>query len=94
MTTCQTQEVKQRFAEVLRLAATEGDQIITRNGVEVAAVIDIARYRRLRAHDQQRPPAYPGLFPPLVDEEIAEVIDAVVAERRLGVHSRPVVEFD
>ncbi|MDR3069064.1 MAG: type II toxin-antitoxin system prevent-host-death family antitoxin, partial [Cellulomonas sp.] len=75
-------------------AATEGDQIVTRHGVEVAAVVDIAHYRRLRGYGERRSRAYPGLVPPLVDEEIAAVLDEVVAERRLGLHSRPDVEFD
>jgi prevent-host-death family protein len=43
----QVQEAKQRFSEVLR--AAEGEpQIVTKHGEEVAVVIDIAEYRRLR----------------------------------------------
>jgi prevent-host-death family protein len=44
----QVQEAKQRFSEVLR-AASEGEpQVVTRHGEEVAVVLDIAEYRRLR----------------------------------------------
>jgi prevent-host-death family protein len=44
----QVQEAKQRFSEVLR-AAEEGEpQIVTKHGEEVAVIIDIAEYRRLR----------------------------------------------
>jgi prevent-host-death family protein len=43
----QVQEAKQRFSEVLRAAETE-PQIVTKHGEEVAVVIDIAEYRRLR----------------------------------------------
>jgi prevent-host-death family protein len=44
----QVQEAKQRFSEVLR-AAEEGEpQIVTKHGEEIAVVIDIAEYRRLR----------------------------------------------
>jgi prevent-host-death family protein len=44
----QVQEAKQRFSELLR-AAEEGEpQIVTKHGEEVAVVIDIAEYRRLR----------------------------------------------
>jgi prevent-host-death family protein len=44
----QVQEAKQRFSEVLR-AATRGEaQIVTKHGEEIAVVIDIAEYRRLR----------------------------------------------
>ncbi|GII65424.1 hypothetical protein Skr01_55090 [Sphaerisporangium krabiense] len=44
----QLQEAKQKFSEVLRRAHEEGPQVITRHGEEVAVVIDIAEYRRIR----------------------------------------------
>ena len=44
----QVQDAKQRFSEVLRAAAGGEPQIVTRHGEEVAVVIDIAEYRRLR----------------------------------------------
>jgi prevent-host-death family protein len=44
----QVQEVKQRFSEVLRAAKNAGPQIVTKRGQEVAVVIDIADYRRMR----------------------------------------------
>lgn len=44
----QVQEAKQRFSEVLRAAETGEPQIVTKHGEEVAVVIDIAEYRRLR----------------------------------------------
>lgn len=44
----QVQELKQRTSEVLRAVESEGDQIITRHGREVAVLIDIEEYRRLR----------------------------------------------
>lgn len=44
----QVQEAKQRFSELIRSAATDGPQIVTRHGEEIAVVIDIAEYRRLR----------------------------------------------
>jgi prevent-host-death family protein len=43
----QVQEAKQRFSEVLR-AAEDEPQIVTKHGEEVAVIIDIAEYRRLR----------------------------------------------
>ncbi|GHJ49282.1 antitoxin [Catellatospora sp. TT07R-123] len=43
----QVQEAKQRFSEVLR--AAEGEpQIVTKHGQEIAVVLDIDEYRRLR----------------------------------------------
>lgn len=44
----QVQEAKQRFSEVLRAAESGEPQIVTKHGQEVAVVIDIAEYRRLR----------------------------------------------
>jgi prevent-host-death family protein len=44
----QLQEAKQRFSELIRSVQTDGPQFVTRHGEEVAVVIDIAEYRRLR----------------------------------------------
>lgn len=44
----QVQEAKQRFSEMLRSAESGDPQIITRHGAEIAVVIDIAEYHRLR----------------------------------------------
>ena len=44
----QLQEAKQRFSELVRSAEREGPQFVTRHGEEVAVLIDIAEYRRLR----------------------------------------------
>lgn len=44
----QLQEAKQRFSELIRSVETEGPQIVTKHGEEVAVVLDIADYRRLR----------------------------------------------
>jgi prevent-host-death family protein len=46
----QVQEAKQRFSEVLRKALGEGPQIVTRHGEEIAVVIDIEEYHRLKRH--------------------------------------------
>ncbi|HEX5598461.1 MAG TPA: type II toxin-antitoxin system Phd/YefM family antitoxin [Micromonosporaceae bacterium] len=44
----QVQEAKQRFSEVLRAAEAGEPQVITKYGEEVAVVVDISEYRRLR----------------------------------------------
>lgn len=44
----QLQEAKQRFSEVVRSAESDGPQFVTRHGDEVAVVLDIREYRRLR----------------------------------------------
>lgn len=44
----QVQEVKQRLSEVLRAAESDGAQFVTRHGKEVAVVLSIDDYHRLR----------------------------------------------
>ncbi|HEY6275445.1 MAG TPA: type II toxin-antitoxin system Phd/YefM family antitoxin [Streptosporangiaceae bacterium] len=44
----QVQDAKQRFSELLRSARSDGPQVVTRHGEEVAVVIDIADYRHLK----------------------------------------------
>ena len=44
----QVQDAKQRFSELIRTAHAEGPQIVTRHGEEIAVVVDIADYRRLK----------------------------------------------
>jgi prevent-host-death family protein len=44
----QRQEAKQHFSELIRSVETEGPQVVTRHGEEVAVVVGIAEYRRLR----------------------------------------------
>lgn len=47
----QLQDAKQRFSELIRAALSEGPQVVTRHGEEVAVVIDIAEYHRLRGDE-------------------------------------------
>ena len=44
----QVQDAKQRFSELIRTARADGPQVVTRHGEEIAVVIDIADYRRLK----------------------------------------------
>lgn len=44
----QLQEAKQRFSELIRAVETDGPQVVSRHGKEVAIVIDIDEYRRLQ----------------------------------------------
>jgi prevent-host-death family protein len=44
----QVQEAKQRLSELLRSAHEDGPQVITRHGEEIAVVLDMHEYRRLR----------------------------------------------
>jgi prevent-host-death family protein len=46
----QLQEAKQQFSRLVERARSEGPQVVTRNGKEVAVVIDVGEYRRLTSH--------------------------------------------
>jgi prevent-host-death family protein len=50
MMTWQLQDAKQQFSRVVDRARTEGPQLVTRNGKDVAVVLDIDEYRRLTSH--------------------------------------------
>ena len=49
MSRWQVQEAKQQLSRVIELARTQGPQVVTRNGKEVAVVLDIQDYRRMRS---------------------------------------------
>jgi prevent-host-death family protein len=44
----QVQDAKQRLSELLRAAQSEGPQVVTRHGEEIAVVIDVEEYRHLK----------------------------------------------
>jgi len=76
----QIQEAKQRFSEMIRAVTTEGPQIITRHGEDVAVVVDIGEYRRLT-----RPAADLAsilLGGPKLDDSAAGVFAEIEAERK------------
>ena len=47
------QDAKQRFSELIRTAKEDGAQIVTRHGEEIAVVIGIAEYRRLKGESTE-----------------------------------------
>jgi len=76
----QVQEAKQRFSEMLRAVTSEGPQVITRHGEDVAVVVDIGEYRRLT-----RPAADLAsilLGGPKLDDNTANVFAEIEAERK------------
>jgi len=76
----QIQEAKQRFSEMIRAVTTEGPQVITRHGVDVAVVVDIGEYRRLT-----RPAvdlASILLGGPKLDDSTADIFTEAEAERK------------
>lgn len=52
MTIWQVQEAKNKFSEVLERASQGETQIITRHGVEVAAIISFEQYSHLKKPKQ------------------------------------------
>jgi len=53
MTAWQIQEAKNKLSELIDRALSEGPQVITRHGVEVAVVMPFAGYKRLMARKQR-----------------------------------------
>jgi antitoxin Phd len=47
MTTWKLEDAKNRFSELVRRAASEGPQMVTRHGREAAVVLGVEEYRRL-----------------------------------------------
>jgi prevent-host-death family protein len=45
----QLQDAKQQFSRLVHLARSEGPQVVTRHGKDVAVVLDINEYRRIRS---------------------------------------------
>jgi len=83
----QIQEAKQRFSEMIRAVMTEGPQVITRHGEDVAVVVDIGEYRRLT-----RPAvdiANILLGGPKLDNSAADVFAEIEAERKADL-GRPI----
>ena len=76
----QIQDAKQRFSEMIRAVMSEGPQVITRHGEDVAVVVDIGEYRRLT-----RPAVDLGsilLGGTKLDGGAAEVFAEIEAERK------------
>jgi prevent-host-death family protein len=53
MMTWQIQEAKNKLSELIDRAQTEGPQVITRHGVEVAVVMPYSRYKKLTAEKKR-----------------------------------------
>ena len=81
--TWQVQDAKARFSELLDASHSEGPQIITRRGAEIAAVVPIEQWRRLEA-------AVPSLKELLLDPgAIAGVPTPRDRDRDRDRHPRP-----
>jgi prevent-host-death family protein len=83
----QIQEAKQRFSEMIRAVTSQGPQVITRHGEDIAVVIDIGEFHRLtRAAVNLTDILLGG---PKVDDSIVDVFAEIEAERKADL-GRPV----
>jgi prevent-host-death family protein len=76
----QIQVAKQRFSEMIRAVTSEGPQVITRHGEDVAVVVDIDEYRRLTRSAVDLAGILLG--GPKLDDDAADVFAEVEAERK------------
>ncbi|QUQ71468.1 type II toxin-antitoxin system Phd/YefM family antitoxin [Kutzneria sp. CA-103260] len=84
----QLQEAKQRFSELIRFVESEGPQIVTRHGEEIAVVVDIADWRRVSGASDTDFKFFLR-FGSTVDEELKAELET----ERSGVPAR-VVDFE
>ena len=76
----QIQDAKQRFSEMIRAVTSEGPQVISRHGEDVAVVVDIDEYRKLtRPVVDLASILFGG---PKLDDDTADVFAEVEAERK------------
>ena len=83
-TAWQVQDAKARFSELLDASLSEGPQIITRRGAEIAAVVPIEQWRRMES-------AAPSLKDWLL--EPGARAEALTPPRK-KLHRRPVRRFE
>jgi prevent-host-death family protein len=75
----QIQDAKQRFSEMIRAVTSQGPQVITRHGQDVAIVIEIGEYHRLTRQPVDLASILLG--GQKLDESTASVFEEVAAER-------------
>lgn len=78
--TWQLQDAKQRFSRLVDTARTDGPQVVTRHGREVAVVLSIEDYRRLRGGEGHGDSLLDGP----ADDAFADLLDEIVAARELS----------
>jgi prevent-host-death family protein len=76
----QIQEAKQRFSEMIRAVTSEGPQVITRHGEDVAVLVDIGEYRRLTRPATDLASILLG--GPKLGDNTADVFAEIEAERK------------
>ena len=76
----QIQEAKQRFSEMIRAVRSQGPQVITRHGEDIAVVLDISHFHQLTRRTVNLTDILLG--GPKVDDSIVEVFAGIEAERQ------------
>ena len=76
----QIQDAKQRFSEMIRAVTSEGPQVITRHGEDVAVVVGIGEYRRLTRPSIDLASVLLG--GPKFDDGTTDVFAEIEAERK------------
>ena len=76
----QVQEAKQRFSELLRAVQSDGPQIVTRHGEEIAVVLDIADFHRLQGDEADVRRLLLG--GPKFGDDVADVFAEIETERK------------
>src|ERR1700722_18586315 len=76
----QIQDAKQRFSEMIRAVASDGPQVITRHGEDVAGGVSIEGYPRLARPVSDLAKVLLG--GPKFDDNVADVFAEVEAERK------------
>jgi prevent-host-death family protein len=79
----QVQEAKQRFSELLRAVQSDGPQIVTRHGEEIAVVLDITDFHRLQGDVADFKALLLG--GPKFGDDVADVFAEIEAERKADV---------
>jgi prevent-host-death family protein len=82
ISTWPVQDAKQHFSEVLNRAHTEGEQVVTKHGREVAVILDIEHYRSLKRRAKSFK-EHLSEFPKLGDDVVDE-LQAMVDQDRAG----------
>ncbi|GAB2649418.1 type II toxin-antitoxin system Phd/YefM family antitoxin [Kribbella swartbergensis] len=78
----QVQEAKQHFSELIRAVQADGPQFVTKHGEQVAVVLNIRDYRRLRGEETD------------FKDFLAEAPDLTVLEIDRSAAPARVVEFE
>ena len=85
--TWRVEEAKERFSEFLEASLTDGPQIVTKCGAEIAVLVSVDRWRRLERHSKRDIKA-PLLAPEARTETLTPPRAGLGASRRTGTPGR------